>query len=381
MIKMGEASVIFDRSAVASAVTSSAVCPVGSWNEWDPLEEVIVGRLDGAVVPPFHVSVTYNRPHWTSWLHRLVAGRRYPQWMVRRAQAELDGFIRLLEAEGVRVRRPDPIDQGRRIRTPLWSSSGFCLACPRDIYMVVGDEIIETPTCWRSRHFEGNAYRQLFKEYFAGGARWSAAPRPQLPDELFDASYRIPGPGETIRYIVNEFEPVFDAADFTRCGRDLFVTRSNVTNQAGIRWLRRHLGDRGLRIHELESRCRDPMHIDSTFVPLAPGKVLVNPEYIDVDRLPPILRRWDVLIAPRPDPVDDVMAKFSMCSPWTSINVLMLDHRRVVVDASQPTLHRALKDWGFEPLPLPFLAYGPFGGAFHCATLDTRRRGVLENYF
>jgi len=43
----------------------------------------------------------------------LAAGRRYPQWMVRRAQTELDGFIRLLEAEGVRVRRPEPIDQRR----------------------------------------------------------------------------------------------------------------------------------------------------------------------------------------------------------------------------------------------------------------------------
>ena len=119
-----------------------------------------------------HVSVTYNRPHSTSWLHRLAAGRRYPQWMVRRAQTELDGFIRLLEAEGVRVRRPEPIDQRRRVHTRLWSSRGFCLACPRDVYLVVGDEIIETPTCWRSRHFEGDAYRKLFKEYFAGGARW-----------------------------------------------------------------------------------------------------------------------------------------------------------------------------------------------------------------
>jgi len=121
---MDDVSVIYDRSAVVSALTSSAVCPVNSWNEWDPLEEVIVGRLDGAVVPPFHVSVTYNRPHSTSWLHRLAAGRRYPQWMVRRAQTELDGFIRLLEAEGVRVRRPEPIDQRRRVHTRLWSSRG-----------------------------------------------------------------------------------------------------------------------------------------------------------------------------------------------------------------------------------------------------------------
>jgi hypothetical protein len=79
---MDDDSVIYDRSAIASEVTSSAVCSVSSWNEWDPLEEVIVGRLDGAVVPPFHVSVTYNRPHATSWLHRLTAGRRYPHWMV-----------------------------------------------------------------------------------------------------------------------------------------------------------------------------------------------------------------------------------------------------------------------------------------------------------
>ena len=75
------------------------------------------------------------------------------------------------------------------------------------------------------------------------------------------------------------------------------------------------------------------------------------------------------------------MAKFSMCSRWSSINVLMLDHRRVVVEASRPALHRALKDWGFEPLSLPFLAYGALDGAFHCATLDTRRHGALEDYF
>ena len=58
-----------------------------------------------------------------------------------------------------------------------------------------------------------------------------------------------------------------------------------------------------------------------------------------------------------------------------------LDHRRIVVEASQSTLHRALKDRGFEPLLLPFLAYGALDGAFHCATLDTRRRGALEDYF
>jgi glycine amidinotransferase len=366
--------------APAPLAEASPRGPVSSWNEWDPLEEIIVGRLEGATIPSAHVTVTFNLPPLAAKLYRLAAGWRYPAWMKKLAQKELDGFIAVLEGEGVKVRRPDVVDFARKFRTPAWSARGFCVACPRDGYLVMGDEIIETPMCWRTRYFEGDAYRSLFKEYFHAGARWTSAPRPQLTDELFDYAYRIPEKGEPIRFVVNEWEPVFDAADFVRCGRDLFVTRSNVTNRAGIEWLRRHLGS-GFRIHEIESRCRQPMHIDSSFMPLAPGKVLVNPDYVDVERLPAVLKSWDVLVAPRPDPVEGVMAKISMCSPWTSINVLSIDEKKVVVDASQPTLVKALKDWGFDPIPCPFLAYGPFGGAFHCATLDVRRRGALRSYF
>jgi glycine amidinotransferase len=355
------------------------VSPVSSHNEWDPLEEVIVGRLEGATIPSDHVSVTFNLPPLAASLYRFVGGYRYPAWMRSLAQRELDGFIALLEAEGVKVRRPDIVDFKRPFRTPAWSARGFCTACPRDGYLVVGDEIIETPMCWRTRYFESDAYRSLFKEYFKAGARWSSAPRPQLDDALYDYGFRVPGKGEPIRYAINEWEPVFDAADFVRCGRDLFVTISNVTNRFGVEWLRRHLGP-GYRIHEVPSKCRDPMHIDSTFMPLAPGKVLVNPDYCDIDNLPPVLKSWDILVAPRPDPVEGIMSKISMCSAWTSINVLSLSETKVVVDASQPTLIKALKDWGIDPIPLPFLAYGPFGGAFHCATLDVRRTGTLNSY-
>lgn len=72
------------------------------------------------------------------------------------------------------------------------------------------------------------------------------------------------------------------------------------------------------------------MHIDTTFVLLAPGKVLVNPEYIDVDRLPDVLQSWDVLVAPEPDPICDRLLRLtSMCGKWLSMNVLMLDEKRV----------------------------------------------------
>jgi glycine amidinotransferase len=223
----------------------------------------------------------------------------------------------------------------------------------------------------------------LFKEYFARGARWTATPRPELRDELFDYKWTRPNNGEPLRYMITEFEPVFDAADFVRCGRDLFGIRSNVTNASGFEWLRRHLARDGYRVHELQHRCRTAMHIDSTFVPLCPGKVLVNPEYMDPAKLPAIFKTWDILVAPRPDPAPRSAWRFrvSQCSPWISINVLMLDPKRVVVEASQKTLIAAFRDWGFQPIPCPFLNYAPFGGSFHCATLDIRRRGELESYF
>lgn len=366
-------------STTAGAFDSLA-SPVSSHNEWDPLEEVVVGRLEGATIPSSHAVVSCNVPPWAARLQGLAAGRRYPRALLEPAQQELDQFITLLESLGITVRRPEAVDHRRRFRTPDWSSRGFCNTCPRDSMLVIGDEIIETPMAWPCRYFETASYRPLLKEYFKRGARWTAAPKPQLSDALFDEDFRIPESGDPMRYVLTEFEPVFDAADFVRAGRDLFVTRSNVTNLMGIEWLRRHLGP-GYRIHEIASRCRTPMHIDTTFVLLSPGKVMVNPEYIDVDSLPDVLRSWDVLIAPEPDPIDQRLLKMTtMCGKWLSMNVLMIDEKRVIADRHHTNMLRALEKWGFEPIPCDLLHYAPFGGSFHCATLDVRRRGTLESY-
>ncbi|MFD6970550.1 amidinotransferase [Streptomyces sp. NPDC059979] len=355
--------------------------PVGSHNEWDPLEEVIVGRLDGATIPGSHPVVSCNIPPWAARLQGLSAGFRYPRRLIEPAQRELDAFIALLKSFDVTVRQPDAVDHRQRFATPEWSSRGFGNTCPRDSMLVIGDEIIETPMAWPCRYFETHSYREILKDYFRRGARWTAAPKPELADALFDPDFRIPGADEPMRYILTEFEPVFDAADFVRAGRDLFVTRSNVTNRMGIEWLRRHLGP-GYRIHEIESRCRTPMHIDTTFLLLAPGKVLVNPEYVDVDHLPGVLDSWDVLVAPEPDPIDDRLLKVtSMCGKWLSLNILMLDEKRVIAERHHTTMLHALEQWGFEPIPCDLLHYAPFAGSFHCATLDVRRRGTLASYF
>ena len=362
--------------------TPGNACPVNSHNEWDPLEEVIVGRLEGSMFPDAAIINRHTFPpgEWESIeKHIGRGGVPYAPELIAAAQRDLDELLHILEAEGVRVRRPDVVDYAASFSTPAWTTpSGFSSSNPRDPFLVIGNEIIETPMADRSRYFEAWAYRSLFLEYFKAGARWTAAPRPQLRDAQYDLHFQPSAYGEPLRYVVQEFEPTFDAADFVRCGRDIFGQQSHVTNALGIQWLQRHLGDT-YRVHVVQSRYPRVMHIDTSLVPLAPGKVMVNPEFLDVQNLPGVLKKWDILIAPYP--IQGRQTTMDVISNWGNMNVLILDEERVIVEKHQEPMIKALKDWGFKPIPCPFENYYPFMGSFHCATLDIRRRGELKSYF
>jgi glycine amidinotransferase len=348
---------------------------VNCHNEWDPLEEVIVGTVDGAMVPAWHVAIEATMPEDQFQFFRASGGKPFPAEWIDEARQELEQLVGILEREGIRVRRPDPFDFGRPFSTPDWSSpAGLYSAMPRDPFLVVGDEIIEAPMAWRSRYFEAFPFRRLFAEYFAAGARWTAAPRPRLPDELYERP--APTADGAFRSAIGEQEPTFDAADFVRCGRDIFGQRSHVTNRFGIEWLRRHLGDR-YRVHELSFHDPHPMHIDGTLLPLAPGKLLINPERVQT--LPAMFESWDVIAAPPPR-IPPSHPLF-MSSKWVSMNVFMLDERRVIIESREEELGERLARRGFEPIPCDFQFFNSFGGSFHCATLDVRRRGELYSYF
>jgi glycine amidinotransferase len=360
---------------------------VNSFNEWDPLEEIIVGVLEGASNPPLeigHIATLpadlfelAREPDFRAWVQATGKPRQLttdPDAYAA-AQAALDGFVRVLEAAGVTVRRPDPIDHARPYTTLDWScAAGTGQSVPRDVLIVIGDELLEAPMSWRSRYYEHLPYRRLIREYFRQGARWTAAPKPQMTDELYDHGYQR-GKG----WVTTEHEPVFDAADIARFGKDLFVQRSHVTNQSGIEWLRRHLGPT-YNVHAVEFADARAMHIDATFVPLAPGKLLVNPER-PIKQMPPMFERagWQILVAP-PTAVPRTEGGENIYR-WLHMNVLSLDEKRVIVEQDEVPLIRALEGWGFEPIPCSFRAFYPYGGSFHCATCDVRRRGELQSYF
>lgn len=351
---------------------------VNSYNEWDLLEEIVVGVIDGATVPNWHIALHATLPENQWKFFQQFGGQPFPKEQIDAAKKDLEAFVHILESEGVIVRRPEILSHNVPYATPHWKlSGGLYAAMPRDVILVIGDEIIEAPMAWRSRYFESFAYRKLIKDYFKKGAKWTTAPKPQLCDEQYNYDYEAYAGGKEEKcYVITEFEPTFDAADFVRCGRDIFVQKSHVTNEFGINWLRRHLGDK-YKIHIIEVNDQHPMHIDASFMPLAPGKLLLNPDRIL--KIPRMFKSWDILYAP--EPCIKKSHTLYMTSAWINMNVLMLDHERVIVEKNDESIIKALKTFGLKPIPCPFVNFNTFGGSFHCATLDIRRRGVLQSYF
>jgi glycine amidinotransferase len=362
---------------------------VNSWNEWDPLKHIIVGRADDTMVQAPEPAVQRN---WPDQGFPLGKYGPYPKEMTDKANEQLDNFAKILESKGVRVDRPTPIDFSQAVQTPDWKQETmFGCMPPRDLLLTVGHEILEATMSFRSRWFEYLCYRPLMEKYFMEDPnfRYEAAPKPRLTERSYKKDFYKKWDAlseaeknkiiESSDWILAEQEPCFDAADIVRFGKDLFVQNSMVTNNMGIEWLRRHYPDH--RVHKVRYKESLPWHIDTTLVPLRPGLVMFNPVRTPLE---PGQRElfekngWEIIIGPK-----SVLPKkmpMTFCSIWLNQNILVLDHKNVFVEASEEPVMELFSKHGINPIPVPFYNVSPFGGGLHCSTADVYREGKLEDY-
>lgn len=345
---------------------------VWSCNEWDPLEEVVVGNPLRARFPTADPSTRLaefpDRP-----VEEIPQGP-FPRQIIEETEEDLAAFVEALEGEGVTVRRPETWPHDVEFSTIHWRSRGYYNYCPRDVLLVIGDHVIETPNVIRSRALETFSYRKLLMEYLQSGAKWYSAPRPMLLDSLFEADPQKPVPRDD--------EPAFDAANVLRFGRDLLYLVSATGNELGGIWLQTILGQ-DFRVSFLKDVYYGS-HIDSTFAALRPGLVLCNPARINDRTLPEIFKQWEVIYSPPMENTDRYDAEYlsrSIGSKWIDMNVFSISPDLVVVDRDQKPLIKCLEQNGLDVIPLKLRHSKMLGGGFHCVTLDTRRNGKLERYF
>lgn len=340
-------------------------------NEWDPLEEMIVGIADGARVPsPDRGLFALDYRANVASEEDIPTGPYSPRTIME-ATEDLERFVELLTQEGVVVRRPSVTDHARPFGTPDWRTDGEYNYCPRDVLLPIGQTIIETPMALRSRYFEPFAYREILIEYLESGANWISAPKPRLLDDTYNV------PPDRWQSELNDHEPIFDAANILRVGKDILYLISCSGNALGGRWLRRVLGDE-YRVHPVEGVYQGT-HIDTTIALIRPGLVVLNPERIKPDQVPGIFDSWTIIWSP--EMVDTgYQWSYPRASIWQGMNLVMIRPDLAVVNELQLPLIRELERHGVDVAPLPMRHARSLSGGFHCVSVDVRRSGTLEDY-
>jgi len=377
---------------------------LNSHNEWDKLREVIVGRAGTKAY------LVWPRPGLPDpkvlAKAEQLAREAYPQWLVDEINEDHESLCNVLREYGAKVYRPDNALVDKFCSTPLWSASGDNLCNARDLYLVVGDTLIESPSQERHRFFEATGYYDIWYEYFKnGGFRWIAGPKPRLRDgymSVFTDAQGAPLLREDGgRYIkLSEDEILFEAANTVRMGRDLLYLVSRSGNYLGAKWLQSVLGDE-YRVHTTEEIYRSS-HIDSTVICLRPELVLLNAQRVNEKNCPKIFNKWekvyfkDIVPTPKEElefhekvrkPIQGKLAELgvhsnldSLSSDWIGMNILSLDPDTVVIDERQTPLIRLLEARGIDCIQIRF-RHSYITGGIHCNTLDTVRDSKLESYF
>jgi glycine amidinotransferase/scyllo-inosamine-4-phosphate amidinotransferase 1 len=333
-------------------------------NEWGQLREIIVGTAINAQVPTIgdkclH-SIDYAHLNDEEFKNR--PSGLYPQKLIEETQEDLDLIANTLVSLGVKVHRPHDRNFSEIYKTNDWEVDGYYNYCPRDSMLVINDKVIATPMTLRHRQNESETCKHLFETN-----NWVEAPRPKLLDSIYQRE-------DLSRPTLLDGEPIFDAANVIKHNNDLLYLVSNTGNKDGAKWLEDYCKEtfgNEYRVHLVEN-VYAYIHIDTTFVFVGEGKVLLNPSRVNENNLPHFLKNFDKIWSPEPYPTQ-VMEDWCPASPWLGMNILPINSKLCMVEEHQTELMKELSKWGIDSIPVKMRHARTFSGGPHCVTLDVVR--------
>jgi glycine amidinotransferase/scyllo-inosamine-4-phosphate amidinotransferase 1 len=299
-----------------------------TYNEWDPLVEVVVGTADFANWPT-EDPVFALEGEKTSWHETPVPSGPVPDWIIEEANEDLDILAYTLEQLGVVVHRPRPLNFVER--------GGMYNYCPRDRLLIYGETIVDPAMMYPCRDMETECLEEVILR------------------------------ADTVLRMPRDQGMVLDAANVLRLNDTMLFLESASGNQAAYRWLQHQFPDVAIELCNFYSG----VHIDSTIVPLREDLVLLNGSRVNMDNLPKVFDSWECVWAT--DVVAQDFYQYPYASKWIALNMLVVDPNTVICDQNQPNLIRMLECYKFNVIPLELRHSRTLGGGFHCVTLDLLR--------
>ena len=301
---------------------------IHSYNEWDPLRSVVVGRADHANWP-VNDPVFKLESERTLWKETPVPSGPVPDWIIKEANEDLDQLVGLLKSLNVEVFRPDDFN--------FQTHDGMYNYCPRDRLLVYGDTVVNPAMMYPCRDMELQCYHDIVDA---------------APNYLFMPRHE----GMTL-----------DAANIARLNDKWIYLESASGNRAAYDWMCKHFPTVDIELVNFYSG----VHIDSTIVPLREGLVLVNNSRITPENLPRTLKDWEVIYCNHVE--EQGFFQYPYASKWIALNMLVVNPHTVIVDKDQPMLIDFLEKNQFMVIPMQLRHSRTLGGGFHCVTLDLHR--------
>lgn len=301
---------------------------IDSRNEWDPLEEIIVGRADHANWPSDD-PVFAQEAEKTAWKDTPVPSGPVPQWIIDEANEDLDALADVCRQYGATVYRPQPYNYVER--------RGMYGYCPRDRVLIAGKQVVDVSMMYPCRN----------QEYYALEHAWVGHHALRMPKNP---------------------EFVCDAANIARLGDTWLFLESWSGNRRAYEWLCEQFPKINIELVNFYAG----VHIDSTVVPLREGLVLLNGTRVTDDTCPRAFKDWQKIYVY--DVIPQGFYNYPYASKWIALNMLVLDPHTVIVDRHQKPLIETLEKCKFTVIPLELRHSRTLGGGFHCVTLDTRRK-------
>jgi scyllo-inosamine-4-phosphate amidinotransferase 1 len=301
---------------------------INSINEWDPLQEVVVGIADYANWPTDD-PVFAEEASKTLWTETPVPSGPVPQWIIDETNEDLNILANTIVEYGATVRRPEPMN--------FVKTRGMYNYCPRDRLLIAGDTVVDVSMMYPCRNQESRALRKITED-----AKFLEMPK--------------------------DTGLVLDAANICRLGDTWLFLESHSGNRAAYQWLCEQFPDINIELVNFYAG----VHIDSTVIPLREGLVLLNGHRVNDSNCPRAFDSWTKIYVDQV--VEQGFYQYPYASKWIALNMLVLDPHTVIVDRHQTQLIRLLKEHRFEVIPLELRHSRTLGGGFHCVTLDTWRK-------
>ena len=106
-------------------------------NDWDELEEIIVGTATSCNIPDPNISILKCQfPEYEEEYIKSVSGY-YPEQIIDEQNEELEILSNTLKSLGVKVYRPDTTYADAEIKSPTWHGKNWQYYSPRDLTFIV----------------------------------------------------------------------------------------------------------------------------------------------------------------------------------------------------------------------------------------------------